>query len=86
VGYGGLPAPAGNITVNDMSAPNGSAPGNFAQLASAYRAKYNISRDKLKEAIAHVSWKSHQNGAKKSEGPSAKTRHHGKDHVRTHHR
>ena len=64
VGYGGLPAPAGNITVNDMTAPNGSAPGNFAQLASAYRAKYHISRDVLKEAIAHVSWKSHQNGAK----------------------
>ncbi|MFO7963180.1 MAG: acetyl-CoA acetyltransferase [Desulfobacterales bacterium] len=64
VGYGGLPAPAGNITLNDMTAPNGTAPGNFAQLASAYRAKYNISRDLLKEAIAHVSWKSHQNGAK----------------------
>ena len=64
VGYGGLPAPAGNITLNDMTAPNGSAPGNFAQLASAYRTKYNISRDRLKEAIAHVSWKSHQNGAK----------------------
>jgi acetyl-CoA C-acetyltransferase len=64
VGYGGLPAPAGNITLNDLTAPNGSAPGNFAQLASAYRAKYNISRDLLKEAIAHVSWKSHQNGAK----------------------
>ena len=64
VGYGGLPAAAGNITVSDMMAPNGSAPGSFAQLASAYRAKYNISRDLLKEAIAHVSWKSHQNGAK----------------------
>jgi acetyl-CoA C-acetyltransferase len=64
VGYGGLPAAAGNITVSDMMAPNGSAPGSFAQLASAYRAKFNISRDLLKEAIAHVSWKSHQNGAK----------------------
>ena len=64
VGYGGLPAGAGNITVGDMTAPNGTAPGNFAQLASAYRAKFNISRDQLKEAIAHVSWKSHQNGAK----------------------
>jgi acetyl-CoA C-acetyltransferase len=40
------------------------APGSFAQLASAYRAKYGFSRDELKEAIAHVSWKSHQNGAK----------------------
>ena len=64
VGYGGLPATSGNLTLGAMSAPNGTAPGNFAQLASAYRAKYNISRDELKEAIAHVSWKSHQNGAK----------------------
>lgn len=64
VGYGGLPAGGGNLTLGSMSAPNGTAPGNFAQLASAYRAKYSISRDQLKEAIAHVSWKSHQNGAK----------------------
>lgn len=64
VGYGGLPGGGGNVTVGAMTAPNSTAPGNFAQLASAYRAKYNISRDKLKEAIAHVSWKSHQNGAK----------------------
>jgi acetyl-CoA C-acetyltransferase len=64
VGYGGLPGGGGKITLGSLTSPNMTAPGMFAQLASAYRAKYGISRDLLKEAIAHVSWKSHQNGAK----------------------
>jgi acetyl-CoA C-acetyltransferase len=42
----------------------GSAPGNFAQLASAYRAKHGVAAEDLKRAIAHVSVKSHANGAK----------------------
>ena len=42
----------------------GSAPGNFAQLAAAYRAKHGVSQDDLKRAMAHVSVKSHANGAK----------------------
>ena len=42
----------------------GLPPGNFAQLASAYRAKHDVSKDDLKRAIAHVSVKSHENGAK----------------------
>jgi len=62
-GYGGLPAGGGGTLAPQWSA-NGSAPGNFAQLASAYRAKHNVSRDDLKRAIAHVSVKSHANGAK----------------------
>ncbi|WP_454716005.1 acetyl-CoA acetyltransferase [Caulobacter segnis] len=62
-GYGGLPV--GNPgTLNPQVMPNGSAPGNFAQLASAYRAKHSVSKDDLKRAIAHVSVKSHANGAK----------------------
>jgi acetyl-CoA C-acetyltransferase len=47
-----------------MTSPNATAPGSFAQLASAYRARYNVSRDVLKLALAHISWKSHENGAK----------------------
>jgi acetyl-CoA C-acetyltransferase len=62
-GYGGLPAGGGG-TKGAMTSPNGTAPGSFAQLASAYRAKYNVSRDDLKLALANVSWKSHENGAK----------------------
>jgi acetyl-CoA C-acetyltransferase len=62
-GYGGLPSGLGG-TLNPQWAANGSAPGNFAQLASAYRAKHRVSREDLKRAIAHVSVKSHANGAK----------------------
>jgi len=62
-GYGGLPV-ANPGTLSPQVMPNGSAPGNFAQLASAYRAKHGVSKDDLKRAIAHVSVKSHANGAK----------------------
>ena len=62
-GYGGLPAGGGG-TKDAMTSSNMTAPGMFSQLANAYRVKYNISRDDLKRAIGHVSWKSHQNGAK----------------------
>ncbi|MEW6079460.1 MAG: acetyl-CoA acetyltransferase [Thermodesulfobacteriota bacterium] len=63
-GYGGLPSPgsgAGSLTWQWW--PNISAPGCFAQLASAYCAKYKVSDKDLKQAIAHVSFKSHANGA-----------------------
>ena len=62
-GYGGLPGSLGG-TLNAQWAATGSAPGNFAQLASAYRAKHGVSRDDLKRALAHISVKSHANGAR----------------------
>jgi acetyl-CoA C-acetyltransferase len=62
-GYGGLPGSLGG-TLNPQWAANGSAPGNFAQLASAYRAKHEVNRNDLKRAIGHISVKSHANGAK----------------------
>ncbi|MEC7734943.1 MAG: acetyl-CoA acetyltransferase [Pseudomonadota bacterium] len=62
-GYGGLPA-TNYGTFGPQIGPSGSAPGNFAQLASAYSAKHNVSAEDLKRAIAHVSVKSHANGAK----------------------
>ncbi|MDB5445632.1 MAG: thiolase family protein, partial [Phenylobacterium sp.] len=62
-GYGGLPVRTRGTTF-DMVGVVGSAPGNFAQLAAAYRAKHGVSYDDLKRAIAHVSVKSHANGAK----------------------
>jgi len=63
-GYGGLPdSPAfGQEAV--MIGPNATAPGMFAQLATAYAAKYDLPMEKVKEAITHVSWKSHENGVK----------------------
>lgn len=62
-GYGGLPTGQPGTLLPQWGA-NGSAPGNFAQLASAYRAKHGVSKHDLKRAIAHVSVKSHDNGAK----------------------
>ena len=62
-GYGGLPQRSRGV-LNSMWWANYSAPGSFAQLATAYRAKHNISADDLKRAMAHVSVKSHANGSK----------------------
>ncbi len=61
-GYGGLPVPFKG-TLNDLWFNQGSAPAGFAQLAAGYRAKYGMSAEDLKRALAHVSWKSHENGA-----------------------
>ncbi len=59
-GYGGLPERTKG-TFEDLYLPNSTAPGAFAQLAAAYAAKYRIAMPELKRAMAHVSWKSHQN-------------------------
>ena len=62
-GYGGLPQ-RGRGSVNDLFWANASAPGSFAQLATAYSAKHNIPAEDLKRAMAHVSVKSHDNGSR----------------------
>ncbi len=62
-GYGGLPQRSRGVT-NDMHYPNLSAPGSFAQLAAGYRAAHRVDKNDLKRAMAHVSVKSHANGAK----------------------
>src|SRR3546814_10259365 len=62
-GYGGLPVRTRG-TMFDMIGVVGSAPGNFAQLASAYEAKHGMAKADLKRAMAHVSVKSHANGVK----------------------
>ncbi|MBW2201785.1 MAG: acetyl-CoA acetyltransferase [Deltaproteobacteria bacterium] len=62
-GYGGLPnagSSAGSLVWQWY--PNLTAPGSFAQLASAYAAKYRVADQDLKRAMAHVSSKSHANG------------------------
>ena len=60
-GYGGLP----DITSVDgyMVGPNATAPGAFAQLATAYSRRWGVPMDRIKDAMAHVSAKSHANGA-----------------------
>jgi acetyl-CoA C-acetyltransferase len=62
IGYGGLPnwgSDAG--TLNWQWMPNVTAPGAFAQLATAYAAKHRIPENELKRAMAQVSAKSHAN-------------------------
>ena len=63
-GYGGLPNPGSNWgSLSWLWWPNVTAPGAFAQLATAYAAKHRIPDQELKRAMAHVSAKSHANGA-----------------------
>ena len=62
-GYGGLPASVGMGVQQFMMSANMTAPGMFAQLATAYSAKWGISMEKIKDGMAHVSAKSHANGA-----------------------
>ncbi|MDJ0814615.1 MAG: acetyl-CoA acetyltransferase [Desulfobacterales bacterium] len=63
IGFGGLPSFVGSDSgsLNWQWFPNMTAPGAFAQLASAYAAKYKIPDHDLKRAMAHVSVKSHAN-------------------------
>ncbi len=61
-GYGGLPVRTRGVA-NDLWLPNSTAPGAFAQLASAYAAKYGVSIADLRRAMAHISVKSHANAA-----------------------
>ncbi len=62
-GYGGLPNLVGAAGVlNWLWFPNLSAPGAFAQLATAYASRWGIDEKTLKRAMAHVSVKSHANG------------------------
>jgi acetyl-CoA C-acetyltransferase len=62
-GYGGLPQ-RGRGVLNSMYWANASAPGSFAQLASAYQTKHGIAATDVKRAMAQISVKSHANGAK----------------------
>lgn len=61
-GYGGLPVRTRGVS-NDLWLPNATAPGAFAQLASAYAAEHGVQMADLKRAMAHISVKSHANGA-----------------------
>jgi len=62
-GYGGLPATTAFGQIQALIGPNSTAPGLFAQLATSYFAKYRIDPVVGKRALAHISAKSHANGA-----------------------
>lgn len=61
-GFAGLPERTKG-TFEDLWQPSFTPPGAFAQLGSAYAAKHRVDMRDLKRAMAHVSWKSHENGA-----------------------
>ncbi|MBN1289295.1 MAG: acetyl-CoA acetyltransferase [Actinobacteria bacterium] len=63
-GYGGLPDSPIFGQMSRMTGPNATPPGMFAQLATAYSARYGVTMEKIKESMTHISWKSHQNGAR----------------------
>jgi acetyl-CoA C-acetyltransferase len=64
IGYGGLPEFSTALgTANSLWFPNLTAPGGFAMLATGYAARYRIDIQEVKRAMAHVSVKSHANGA-----------------------
>lgn len=60
-GYAGLPDV--HSVDSYMIRCNQTAPGAFAQLATAYSRRWKIPMDKIKDAMAHISAKSHANGA-----------------------
>ncbi|MBC6403634.1 MAG: acetyl-CoA acetyltransferase [Hyphomonadaceae bacterium] len=60
-GFAGLPERTKG-TFEDLYQPNFTPPGAFAQLGAAYAAKHGIGMGDLKKAMAHICWKSHENG------------------------
>ena len=69
-GFGGLPERTKG-SAEDLWLPNSTAPGSFAQLASAYSAVHKRDMKDLKRAMAHISVKSHRNAL---ENPKAHLR------------
>ena len=59
-GFAGLPERTKG-TFDDLWQPGMTPPGAFAQLAAAYAARHGHTIPELKKALAHVSWKSHEN-------------------------
>jgi acetyl-CoA C-acetyltransferase len=62
-GFSGLPERTKG-TFEDLYLPTSTAPGAFAQLASAYAERYRYPMPELKRAMAHISVKSHDNATR----------------------
>ena len=62
-GFSGLPERTKG-TFEDLYLPTSTAPGAFAQLASAYAARFGYPMSDLKRAMAHISVKSHDNATR----------------------
>ena len=64
IGYGGLPKADTQVgTTFRFTFPNYTPPGMFAMMGTRYFAQYGLSPQEGKRALAHISVKSHHNGA-----------------------
>ena len=59
-GYSGLELPS---VPNDGTAPVLSAPAMYSMIVPAYARRYGLSEGQVKEALTHIAWKNHSNGA-----------------------
>jgi acetyl-CoA C-acetyltransferase len=59
-GYSGLEMPH---VPNDGTAPNLSAPAMYSMIVPSYARRYGVSEAEVKEAMTHIAWKNHSNGA-----------------------
>lgn len=48
---------------HDATLPELTPPASFSLLLPSYAAKYGVERDQLRDAITHIAWKNHSNGA-----------------------
>ncbi len=60
-GYQGLPA---KLPPNDGTARMLTAAAMFSLIGPAYGEKYGVDTDEMREVLARIAWKNHQNGAK----------------------
>jgi acetyl-CoA C-acetyltransferase len=60
-GYSGLVTPASS---KDGTTFHLSGPGAFSMLVPAYEHRYGVSSEHLREALTHIAWKNHRNGAR----------------------
>ncbi|MEV0153769.1 acetyl-CoA acetyltransferase [Micromonospora sp. NPDC050686] len=59
-GYSGLEMPS---VPNDGTPPVLSAPAMYSMIVPAYARRYGVSTAQIKEAMTHIAWKNHANGA-----------------------
>ncbi|MEV0326861.1 acetyl-CoA acetyltransferase [Micromonospora echinospora] len=59
-GYSGLEMPS---VPNDGTPPVLSAPAMYSMIVPAYARRYGVSPAQIKEAMTHIAWKNHANGA-----------------------
>jgi acetyl-CoA C-acetyltransferase len=59
-GMSGLEMPS---IPNDGTAPTVSAPAMYSMIVPSYAARYGVSEGQIKDAMTHIAWKNHSNGA-----------------------